>query len=347
VSGTPTLKKEYGYRNGLLLVIAETAGTLQWVVTDALGTSRMIADQTGSLSGIKRRDYLPFGEEILAGVGHRQTANGYSAAQSQQPRQQFTGKERDSEMGLDYFFARYYSSIQGRFASVDPENAGAYRADPQSWNGYAYARNNPVVFSDPDGLAFKICIDGKCFPLSDADAQKYIFDKSRQKELNFYTKNDGKIYNHDGTVIGTYTNLGCDCWEPWQRAIVRETASELKNPLLVAINMGHGRAGRPINFGRFGMFNNRRVKEAVETLKRPGTHNDIGGIIPTREEAEKLISEAGGKIKRIERAHESGRGHDFPHINYETASGEKATIRVESVNKQWYAPGEGKFKDRE
>jgi YD repeat-containing protein len=107
VSGTPTLKKEYGHRNGQLLVIAETTGTLQWVVTDALGTPRMIADQTGSLPGIERRDYLPFGEEILAGVGHRQPANGYSASQSQQPRQQFTGKERDSETGLDYFEARY------------------------------------------------------------------------------------------------------------------------------------------------------------------------------------------------------------------------------------------------
>ena len=38
ISGTPTLKKEYGFRNGQLLVIAETTGTWQWLVTDALGT---------------------------------------------------------------------------------------------------------------------------------------------------------------------------------------------------------------------------------------------------------------------------------------------------------------------
>ena len=35
-------------------------------------------------------------------------------------RQQFTSKERDVETGLDYFLARYYSSVQGRFTS--PEN---------------------------------------------------------------------------------------------------------------------------------------------------------------------------------------------------------------------------------
>ena len=169
VSGTPTLKKEYGYRNSQLLVIAETTGTCQWMVTDALGTPRMIADQTGSLGGMKRRDYLPFGEELLAGVGHRQPTNGYSLAQSQQPRQQFTGKERDPETNLDYFEARYYGSVYGRFTSPDEftggpdelydfaDNAGdnpllyAEKGEPQSLNKYQYCFNNPLVYTDIDG----------------------------------------------------------------------------------------------------------------------------------------------------------------------------------------------------
>jgi RHS repeat-associated protein len=66
---------------------------------------------------------LPFGEELFAGVGGRTTAQGYS--QPDGVRMKFTGKERDTETGLDYFGARYYSSTQGRFTSVDPENAGA------------------------------------------------------------------------------------------------------------------------------------------------------------------------------------------------------------------------------
>lgn len=39
---------------------------------------------------------------------------GYGAAVGQ-----FTGKERDAETGLDYFGARYMSSVQGRFTSPD------------------------------------------------------------------------------------------------------------------------------------------------------------------------------------------------------------------------------------
>lgn len=82
-----------------------------------------------------------------------------------------TAKERDVETGLDYFLARYYSSTQGRFTSVDPENAGANPSDPQSWNGYAYTGGNPLMFTDPDGREYLICgpngNDGKCTTVSD------------------------------------------------------------------------------------------------------------------------------------------------------------------------------------
>jgi RHS repeat-associated protein len=55
-------------------------------------------------------------------------------------------KERGIETGLDYFGARYFSSPQGRFTSVDPITVAGLHNDPQSWNGYVYARNNPLVF---------------------------------------------------------------------------------------------------------------------------------------------------------------------------------------------------------
>ena len=66
-------------------------------------------------------------------------------------RQKFTQKERDNETGLDYFKARYYSSAQGRFTSVDAPFADQRQTDPSSWNSYAYVRNNPCNRSDPNG----------------------------------------------------------------------------------------------------------------------------------------------------------------------------------------------------
>ena len=65
---------------------------------------------------------------------------------------QFTLKERDNETGLDYFLARYYSSVQGRFTSPDPTLLSVNGFNPQTWNRYTYVLNNPLAFIDPDGL---------------------------------------------------------------------------------------------------------------------------------------------------------------------------------------------------
>lgn len=78
----------------------------------------------------------------------------------------FTGKERDTESGLDYFGARYYSNGLGRFITPDwAAKAAAVPyaefADPQSLNLYSYVRNIPTVKVDADGH------DGCCTTLPD------------------------------------------------------------------------------------------------------------------------------------------------------------------------------------
>jgi len=123
---------------------------VEWLVSDQLGTPRMVFDKTGSLAGMKRHDYLPFGEELGAYTGTRTLAQGYSTPDGL--RQKFTSKERDNETGLDFFEARYYGSTQGRFTSVDPVALTVDRLyDPQKINLYAYCRNNPLSFIDPTG----------------------------------------------------------------------------------------------------------------------------------------------------------------------------------------------------
>ena len=164
------------YTNGSTLtgaVISDgtsSAGSIHWLVTDHLGTPRMVLDQTGELANMTRHDYLPFGEELFAPTGGRSVAQGYSGSDG--IRQQFTSKERDVETGLDYFAARYYSGNQGRFTGVDaydinierqrtsdPEEADArfreYLQEAQHWNRYSYALNNPLKYVDPDGLNAK------------------------------------------------------------------------------------------------------------------------------------------------------------------------------------------------
>ncbi len=122
---------------------------VQWLVTDQLGTPRIVLDQTGSLASVSRHDYLPFGEELYAGTGGRTTAQGYTGDST---RQHFTGYEADAETGLNFAQARYQSPVQGRFTSVDPLGKSANALNPQSFNRYSYVLNNPVYATDPTGM---------------------------------------------------------------------------------------------------------------------------------------------------------------------------------------------------
>ncbi|HXE13522.1 MAG TPA: RHS repeat-associated core domain-containing protein, partial [Bryobacteraceae bacterium] len=117
-----------------------------YISTDHLGSTRLVTGDNASI--VARHDYVPFGEEIPGGYAGRTSEWGAT----DNVNQKFTGKERDVESGLDYFGARYYGAALARFASPDPLMASAHASNPQSWNRYAYALNNPLRFVDPDGM---------------------------------------------------------------------------------------------------------------------------------------------------------------------------------------------------
>jgi RHS repeat-associated protein len=91
----------------------------EYVTADDVGTTRLVTDSAGNV--LERHDFEPFGHELMGteAGSWRSGVPGYGVTPTS-VRQQFTGKERDSETGLDYFGARYMSSAQGRFTSRDP-----------------------------------------------------------------------------------------------------------------------------------------------------------------------------------------------------------------------------------
>jgi len=112
---------------------------------DAAGSVRMTTDASGQVTA--RYDYLPFGGD-------------WPDPPAGQESRRFSAKEHDQVTGFDYFGGRYYASGTGRFISVDPIlPMQAALLDPQLWNRYAYARNNPFRFKDPDGRCiWDLCI---------------------------------------------------------------------------------------------------------------------------------------------------------------------------------------------
>jgi RHS repeat-associated protein len=122
--------------NGVQLTL-EGGQTVSYYLQDSLGTTRVMADSTGTLC--YDADFYPFGGERPP----------YTDTCPQHYK--FTGKERDSD-NLDYYPARYGSSQLGRFMSPDPDGQEAANpAYPQTWNMYSYVSNNPLSMIDPTG----------------------------------------------------------------------------------------------------------------------------------------------------------------------------------------------------
>ena len=124
-----------------------------YLTADALGSTRMVTDAAGNV--FSRYDYLPFGEQLLAGNFERTTGQKYGLGSGDSNSVRFTGQLTDSETGLGYFGARYQSGAQGRFTSPDAPFADQDSAYPQSWNLYSYVRNNPLRYIDPTGRCSK------------------------------------------------------------------------------------------------------------------------------------------------------------------------------------------------
>jgi RHS repeat-associated protein len=126
----------YVYFAGRML--SRVSSTEYLAYADALGSTRTMTDATGHLC--YDADFYPFGGE-----------RAYTSTCGQNYK--FAGMERDPETGDDHTLFRQYASNYGRWLSPDPaDSKAADPTNPQSWNRYTYALNNPVNIVDPRGL---------------------------------------------------------------------------------------------------------------------------------------------------------------------------------------------------
>lgn len=124
------------------MVVATIEGSnLQYVHTDHLTGSNAV---TNSAAGtVQLMDYFPYGSMRIDWQG-----------ETFDEQRKFTGHEMDRATNLTYANARYYKHTIGRFLSQDKIASQAPEKlllDPQQLNMYAYARNNPLIYTDPTG----------------------------------------------------------------------------------------------------------------------------------------------------------------------------------------------------
>jgi RHS repeat-associated protein len=89
---------------------------------------------------IQTNDYYPYGL----------TFNSYNRENSIPNQNQYNGKEKQDELGLNWndYDARMYDATLGRWMVVDPLADKGRR-----WSPYNYALDNPIRFIDPDGMS--------------------------------------------------------------------------------------------------------------------------------------------------------------------------------------------------
>jgi RHS repeat-associated protein len=106
---------------------------LTYLHGDHLGSTSLTTDAGGGF--VARVLYYPYGEERYR-EGTLQTDY------------QFTGQRKEG-FGLYDYQARFYDPYLNRF--ISPDTIIPDTANPQDWNRYAYAQNNPLKYTDPSG----------------------------------------------------------------------------------------------------------------------------------------------------------------------------------------------------
>jgi RHS repeat-associated protein len=131
--------RDYIYAgNRLIAEYKPQTNEYYYYMTDQINSTRIITNDSGNV--VFSEAAGPYGDV------QKTWTNTYD------PKLKFSGKEREGYSDLDYFGARYYDHKSYRFNSVDPiisKLEALY--NPQLWNLYAYCRNNPITFMDPDG----------------------------------------------------------------------------------------------------------------------------------------------------------------------------------------------------
>jgi RHS repeat-associated protein len=148
----------------------------------------------------------------------------------------FTGKEQEGYEGdyMHYFDARYFSGGFGRFMSPDPDNAGSFPSDPQTWNAYAYVRNNPGKERDAEsgldyfGARYFSGAQGR-FTSPDKPFADQSPDDPQSWNLYGYVRNNPlRLIDPSGS--------GAEQAESWQMRLVLGTAYGIVNRALLASN---------------------------------------------------------------------------------------------------------------
>lgn len=172
------------------LVFAENDGERRWYFGDERGSVSASADAAGSIDRSYRYD--EFGNP--------------ASGSAPLPAFGFAGLQYDAESDSYFAQRRSYAPRHARFLSKDQERF-IFTEIPESVNLYAYCRNNPLIFVDPEGTDCYIFYlpewEGEARADQAALAKKYGYDVDQVHMIPINNNDDLTAgWNGMGTVNG-------------------------------------------------------------------------------------------------------------------------------------------------
>ena len=115
----------------------------------------------------------------------------------------------DDGIGLYFYNARYYDSALGRFVSADSIIPNQY--DPQSWDRFEYARNNPINYNDPSGHSTECAVTDKYCSNGQLDTKQKALDFADNEQ--FKATHIGYTTYYNGLSEGDQETLQEGGWD--------------------------------------------------------------------------------------------------------------------------------------
>ncbi|MEV1120250.1 polymorphic toxin type 43 domain-containing protein [Actinosynnema sp. NPDC049800] len=197
---TPSWTRWYSH-GGQTVAVRNSITGLKWLIPDHQGTNQLSVANDAAQTVTQRRQ-TPYG------------ATRGTAPPEWPDRLGFVGGRND-ESGLTQVGARLYDQSAGRFLSADPV---IDNNDPQQLNGYAYANNSPVTYSDPTGLIKDCGPDGVLCNGPDRGIQGPNWE---DEKTTFGARDRALQQANAGNEEGVRSRVAEEgiSWEDYQRAL--------------------------------------------------------------------------------------------------------------------------------
>ena len=215
---------------------------------------------------------------------------------------------------MDYFGARYFSSVQGRFTTTDPVTFATFRKyEPQAINLYSYCANNPLAHIDPDGRYY-VGTNGKKVRVKVNAKGKVQVGNNANQSLKRYADLVNK--SGSGEAVSSMLKVASNATKVHFK-ISSEVKRDKEGGVLYGYHQAHDKNGKALEWNektnRFdgeaafvkGAGGNTEYKEATITIFEGSIKQDLSFFVDRYKDRNVTAAEAIVTVGTHENAHDT------------------------------------------